>query len=110
MSTKEVQSKTVTLPARGFVFWPVGTGDSTTIVVNEWTVVQVDLHHLVAADDSDDPRMAIVDQLVKALPKKNQKPYLSLFALTHLDLDHCQGFKDLLKRVQIGELWFTPRL
>jgi len=35
---------------------------------------------------------------------------LAVFVLTHPDLDHCQGFADLLKRVTIGELWFTPRV
>jgi hypothetical protein len=33
-----------------------------------------------------------------------------VFALTHADLDHCQGFEDLLSKVTIGELWATPRL
>ena len=29
------------LPARGLVFWPVGNGDSTTIVVDSETYLQV---------------------------------------------------------------------
>jgi hypothetical protein len=98
------------LPAQGFVFWNVGTGDSTTIAITEGVVMQVDLHHLCAADDEDDPRCAVVDRLEECLPSKDGNPYLSVFALTHPDLDHCQGFKDLLGRVTIGELWFTPRV
>src|SRR5581483_11302937 len=38
------------------------------------------------------------------------RPYLSVFLLTHPDQDHCRGFADLLDRVTIGELWFTPRV
>lgn len=97
-------------PDQGFIFWPVGCGDSTTISVDEDTIVQVDLRHLSAADDSDDPRMAVIDHLEKILPQVDGKPYLSVFILTHPDEDHCRGFADLLKRVTIGEIWHSPRV
>ncbi len=35
---------------------------------------------------------------------------MAFFVLTHPDKDHCQGFAELLKRVHIGELWFSPRV
>ncbi|OXR47128.1 hypothetical protein B7C42_00250 [Nocardia cerradoensis] len=98
------------LPARGAVFWPVGTGDSTTLVVDESTVLQIDLHDLAKAQDEENPEVAVVDRLVDALPTQDGKPYLATFALTHADKDHCLGFADLLSKVQIGELWSTPRL
>ena len=50
------------------------------------------------------------DELVKHLPKKDQRPYLAAFALTHPDQDHCRGFAKLLDEVDVGELWFTPRV
>jgi len=34
------------LPRKGFVFWPVGNGHSTTIVIDSTTVVQIDPRHL----------------------------------------------------------------
>jgi beta-lactamase superfamily II metal-dependent hydrolase len=95
---------------RGVVFWPVGTGDSTTVVIDEDTVVQVDLHDMAKADDGDSPETPIVDRLVEVLPVRDGVPYLAAFALTHADQDHCLGFKDLLDVVAIGELWATPRL
>src|SRR5688572_3579340 len=99
------------LPQKGFVFWPVGNGDSTTIVVKEnSTIIQVDLHHCECAEDDDSPMAPVLDELVRLLPKRNGKPYLSLFILTHPDEDHCCGFKELLKKVTIGELWHTPRI
>jgi hypothetical protein len=99
------------LPELGAVFWPVGTGDSSTVVVNEEIVIQVDLHDLAKADDDDTHEVPIVDLLVDALPKgKDGRPYLAVFVLTHADKDHCSGFKELLDRVTIGELWATPRL
>ena len=38
-----------TLPDRGYVFWPVGSGDSTTIVVDDEHVMQVDLREMKAS-------------------------------------------------------------
>lgn len=98
------------LPARGAVFWPVGTGDSTTVVVDDTVVLQVDLHDLAKADSDTNPEVAVVDRLVEALPVVDGEPYLATFVLTHADKDHCLGFADLLSQVRIGELWSTPRL
>ncbi len=104
------KSVNLDIPSQGFVFWPVGTGDSTTIAVTDEVFLQVDLRHMKSADEEDDPHTPIVDRLVELLPQVNGKPYLPVFALTHPDEDHCLGFDDLLKRVNIGELWFTPRI
>src|SRR3954453_13320299 len=101
---------TATLTQRGVVFWPVGTGDSTTIVVDDEIVVQVDLPGLAKADQDGTPETAVVDRLIEALPQRDGRPYLAVFVLTHADLDHCRGFQDLLSEVTIGELWATPRL
>ena len=98
------------LPDMGVVFWPVGTGDSTTIVVSEDVVVQVDLHDMAKADDDANPEVPVVDRLVEALPTVGGRPYLAVFVLTHADKDHCLCFADLLDEVDIGELWATPRL
>ena len=98
------------LPDKGFVFWPVGTGDSTSICVVSDTIIQIDLNHLAASDDEDDARKPVIDELVELLPKVDDKPFLSVFVLTHPDQDHCRGFEDLLERITIGELWFSPRV
>ena len=96
---------------KSVIFWPVGTGDSTTLVLKpDEVIMQIDLRHLEKADNPDEPEWAIIDHLVKALPKKNGRPYLSLFVLTHPDKDHVQGFAELLKKVDIGELWHTPKV
>lgn len=104
-------SSKFTLPNRGFVFWPVGTGDSTTIVVKKNEVIaQVDLRHMESADADDETAWPVIDELVRLLPKKNDRPYLSLFVLTHPDKDHVLGFAELKRRVDIGEIWHTPRI
>ena len=99
------------LPESGFVLWPVGTGDSTTVVVNKSEAVfQVDLHHLTKSEDDDEVYVPIVDELVRLLPKRNGRPYLAAFGLTHPDKDHILGFAELLERVDIGQIWHTPRI
>lgn len=98
------------LPDQGLVFWPVGTGDSTTIVIDDEHVIQVDLHDMAVADDDGAVVAAVIDRLVEVLPRRGDRPYLAAFILTHADMDHCLGFADLLSKVTIGELWVTPRL
>jgi hypothetical protein len=96
---------------KAVIFWPVGTGDSTTLVLRpDELVMQIDLHHMEKSDDPDEPSWPIIDHLVKILPKYKGRPYLAVFALTHPDQDHCRGFKELLKKVHVGELWHTPKI
>jgi hypothetical protein len=98
------------LPSIGFVIFPVGNGDSFTVLV-DGAFMQIDLRHLEVANGDDDPRIRVIDALAAMLPEgPDGRPYLACFALTHADLDHCQGFAELLMRVTIGELWLTPRI
>jgi hypothetical protein len=101
----------VKFPEKGFVFWSVGNGDSTTTVVDPETVVQLDLNHCSEAGE-DATRLLIIDELVANLPERDGKKYLAAFGLSHGDSDHCRGFKRLLKEenVVIGDLWFSPRI
>ena len=96
-------------PDRGLIFWPVETGDSTTIRVAETVYMQVDIRHMAKSEDDDDSAWPVIDELIELLPTYRGKPYLSVFALTHPDLDHCQGFEELNDRVTISELWMSPR-
>ena len=96
-------------PVQRFIFWPVGTGDSTTVRVADTVYLQVDLRHMAKSEDDDDPAWPVIDELIEILPTPGDQPYLSVFALTHPDLDHCQGFEELSKRVIISELWMSPR-
>ena len=95
-------------PDQGLIFWPVGTGASTTIRVAETVYMQVDIRHMAKSED-DDPAWPVIDKLIELLPTYRLTPYLSVFALTHPDLDHCQGFDELNDRVTISELWMSPR-
>jgi hypothetical protein len=93
----------------GMVFWPVGTGDSTTIKVSNEIFVQVDLNRMKKAGDESNPEVDVIDELRQILPKhKGGKPYLAAFVLTHPDEDHCKGFSELIEEFHVGELWFSP--
>ena len=96
-------------PDQGFIFWPVGTGDSTTIRVAETVYLQIDLRHMAKSEDDEDTAWPVIDELIDILPTLDGEPFLSMFALTHPDLDHCQGFEELNDRVFISELWMSPR-
>jgi hypothetical protein len=98
------------LPTRGAIFWPVGTGDTTTIVVNDEKWVQIDIHDVQGADDDDDPRVPVVDRLCELTPQRDGEPYIAAFAATHLDKDHICGFGELNERALLGELWFSPQV
>ena len=62
------------LPERGLIFWPVGCGDSTTVVVDADTVVQIDIHHVEDSEGDDDPRIPVVDGLVELLRRRTASP------------------------------------
>lgn len=98
-------------PDKGYVFWPVGNGDSTTIVVDPETFLQIDINHCDEAGE-DPKRAPVIDELVAGLPEDAGKKYLAVFGLSHADADHCRGFERLLKDedVVIGDLWFSPRI
>ncbi len=99
------------LRGKGIIFWPVGTGDSTTIVIDDQHVLQVDLHDMTMASNGDATCTPLLERLSDALPRRAGRPYLAAFALTHADFDHCKGFGALLDSdILIGELWATPRL
>jgi len=100
------------LPSRGVVFWPVGNGDSTTIVVDEDTVIQVDLCQYDESREDDDPRVPVVDRLAEVLPRADdgKTPRLTVLAISHHDRDHCSGFDEMCgDGFQVDEMWLTLR-
>lgn len=100
----------IEIPEQSIVFWPVGTGDSTTIRVNESAYIQIDLRHMTKSENDEDTSWPVIDELEEILPQVDGRPFLATFVLTHPDLDHCQGFKILMEQVTISELWLSPRV
>src|SRR5258708_4169080 len=63
-------------PDQSVIFHPVGTGDSTTIMIDNEHVIQVDLHHMESANEEDSKYTPVVDVLKELLPQRNSHPYL----------------------------------
>jgi hypothetical protein len=53
------------------MIWPVGTGDSNTIVVDDDHVLQVNLRHCPAPDLDGAVVMPVVDELAAHKPERN---------------------------------------
>ena len=96
-------------PDRGVLVWPVGNGDAITVVVNDKTVMQFDIHHADVFDNDDDDRVPVVDRLVERLPIGTTLPRLAVLAISHHDDDHCDGYVKLNQATEIDELWITLR-
>lgn len=98
-------------PERGVVFWPVGNGDAITVIVDDETVIQIDINHYDKSEDDDDDRVPVVDRLIDLLhrPEGSDKSILPVLAITHHDADHCSGFTRLVDEVDVCELWLTLR-
>lgn len=98
------------LPEQGWVCWPVGKGDSTTVVADSDNVVQFDLRDMKAAEQDDAVVAAVTDRLAETLPRRESRPYLWGLLVGHHDEDHCAGAKRFFEEVLVGELWVTSRM
>jgi hypothetical protein len=82
------------VPARGAVFWPVGNGDSTTVVANDPVVLQVDLHDMAKADEDLNPEGWPSSRTGRGATQVDGRPYLGVFALTHADKEAMMAAAD----------------
>ena len=97
------------------IFYPVGNGDTTQIVLSAGRRVLFDFCHRGKAEDPDTPEIDLKSRLKDDL-KKAGRDFFDVVAFTHGDLDHIQGsteFFELLHakkyqgegRITIRELW-----
>ena len=97
------------------VFYPVGNGDTTQIVLSGGRRVLFDFCHRERAEDTDTPEIDLKSRLKDEL-KTVDRDYFDVVAFTHADLDHIQGSTDFFElqhakkyqgegRIKIRELW-----
>jgi hypothetical protein len=97
------------------IFYPVGNGDTTQIVLTGGRRVLFDFCHRNMGEDSKTPEIDLKARLKDDL-KKVDRDYFDVVAFTHADLDHIQGSTDFFElqhakkyhgegRVKIRELW-----
>lgn len=104
----------VTSPNK-IIFYPVGNGDSSQIVLTNGRRILMDFRHQTNGEDKKSPVIDLDKQLRSEL-KSAGKDYFDVVAFTHADLDHISGFSDFFElehtekyrggdRIKIKELW-----
>lgn len=97
------------------VFYPVGNGDTTQIILSAGRRVLFDFCHRQKAEDDDTPEIELKKQLRDEL-KSADRDYFDVVAFTHADLDHIQGSTEFFElqyaekyqgdgRIKIKQLW-----
>ena len=97
------------------VFYPVGNGDTTQIVLSGGRRVLFDFCQRDRAEDTDTPEIDLKSRFKDEL-KAVDRDYFDVVAFTHADLDHIQGSTDFFElqhakkyqgegRIKIRELW-----
>ncbi|MCX6779077.1 MAG: ComEC/Rec2 family competence protein [Candidatus Magasanikbacteria bacterium] len=77
------------------IFLDVGQGDSSLIITPENKTILVD----------GGPDDKVLSELGKFLPLKQKK--IDVMILTHPHADHLDGLVDVLKRYEVGEVYYT---
>lgn len=107
-----------------FVFYPVDNGQAMRLVLDEKTNLLFDIKQKTDAEDKSDKTWDVRGSLLKDLPLRGERTFLSVFCLSHADLDHCQGFGETFflpeqngdvdteeeTLIQIDELWVTAQI
>lgn len=103
-----------------FTFYNVDNGQSVLITLDDDTHLLFDLKQRPEDAGKDDKTAEVHSELLSILPQRNGRRRLSVFALSHGDLDHCQGTDRVFllkseedgknedeKLIGIDELWVT---
>ncbi|MBW8051699.1 MAG: cobyric acid synthase CobQ [Cytophagales bacterium] len=106
-------------------YYPVGNGDMSLITLKSKKTILIDCNiRESSSDEIDDPK-EVKEDLLNSIQKRNNKPFIDVFALTHPDKDHCGGFDKNFytgdpddysdenednEEIIIDELWVTRRV
>jgi len=82
-----------------FLFFDVGQGDAT--------LVEFPSGKFMLIDNKGGGKVDVRSYLKSILPKKDGKPYLDYFMLTHAHIDHVGSVNELFEQFEIGEIWYT---
>jgi hypothetical protein len=97
------------------IFYPVGNGDTTQIVLSNGRRILFDFCHRDGAEDTDTPEIDLKRRLKEDLKAAN-RDHFDVVGFTHADLDHIQGSTEFFElqhakkyqgegRIKIRELW-----
>lgn len=97
------------------VFYPVGNGDTTQLILHAGRRVLFDFCHRQKSEDEDSPEIDLKKRLRADLTEA-KRDYFDVVAFTHADVDHIQGSTEFFElehaakyqgndRIKIRELW-----
>jgi hypothetical protein len=97
------------------VFYPVGNGDTSQIILNNGQRILMDYHHLKNGENEAEAAIDLKTRLKKELDDA-KRDYFDVVAFTHADKDHICGSTDFFElqhavkyqgngRIKISELW-----
>lgn len=97
------------------IFYPVGNGDTSQIVLENGKRILLDYRHLSKSEDDEGPEINLKAQLQRELAAARKNSF-DVVALTHGDEDHICGSTDFFElrhaakyqggsRILIDELW-----
>jgi hypothetical protein len=97
------------------IFYPVGNGDTSQIILDNGRRILLDFRHLAKCKDGEGPEIDLAARLRAELNEANRTS-LDVLALTHGDADHICGSTDFFHldhaakyqggdRVKVVELW-----
>lgn len=97
------------------IFYPVGNGDTSQIVLANGKRILMDFRHLSKAEDDSTPEIDLHARMRKELKDANKQSF-DVVAFTHGDGDHINGSTDFFElrhspkyqgagRIPIPELW-----
>lgn len=97
------------------IFYPVGNGDTSQIVLENNKRVLFDFRHTAKSENEEEPQIDLKQHLRDEL-KKAGRNYFDVVAFTHADKDHIAGSTEFFElkhaekykggdRIKISELW-----
>lgn len=97
------------------IFYPVGNGDTSQIILDNGKRILFDFRHLKKAEDGEGPEIDLKSRLKEEL-KDSKKTSFDVVAFTHGDADHIESSTDFFEllhakkyqgegRIKIDELW-----
>lgn len=104
-------------------YYPVGNGDTTLIKLDDGTTILIDCN--IRDCDQGQAFFDVKTDLLQAIARRNEKPFVDVFILSHGDCDHCRGFKlhfyqgdpkdygeanRKAGEIIVDEMWFSPMI
>lgn len=112
------------MPTATLKYYPVCNGDMSLLTLTDSTTILIDCNIRESSKgDADDTKFDVKKDLLAAVQRRNNNPFVDVFVLTHGDEDHCRGFTknfyqgDPAKysatdreegRIIMEEIWFSP--